>query len=163
MFENIKANLKEPSYLSYLAFLRITLGIFFFQAGWGKLTSGFISRNMLLTIFNDWVQHVPNAWYKNFLLEYAMPHSTIFSYLVVYGEILVGLALVFGVMTRLSVLLAMIMNLNYHLASGWRPGSGALINKIFLACEIVILLSAAGRSFGIDRILHKKYPRNPLW
>ena len=163
MFDRIKANLKEPSYLSYLAFLRIALGVFFFKAGWEKLTSGFISKNMLLTIFNDWVQHVPNAWYKNFLLDYAIPHSTLFSYLVTYGEIMVGIALIFGIMIRGTALVAMFMNLNYELASGWRPGAGALINKIFLVCEMVVLLSAAGRSFGIDRILHKKYPRNPLW
>lgn len=163
MFEGIKSNLKELSYLSYLAFLRITLGLFFFQAGWGKLASGFISKNMLLTIFNEWVQHVQYPWYKNFLLEYAMPHCMIFSYLVTYGEIMVGLALIFGLMIRGTALVAMFMSLNYELASGWRPGAGAIVNKIFLACELVVLLSAAGRSFGIDRILHRKYPRIPIW
>jgi thiosulfate dehydrogenase [quinone] large subunit len=163
MFEGIKSNFKEPSYLRYLSFLRIALGVFFFQAGWAKLVNGFISKNMLLTILNGWVQHVPTAWYKNFLLNIAMPHPTILSYLVVYGEILVGLALIFGVMTRLSAVAALFMNFNYQLASGWQSGASGLVNKIFIVCELVVFLAAAGRAFGIDRILHKKYPRIPIW
>jgi thiosulfate dehydrogenase (quinone) large subunit len=163
MFNGIKSNFKEPSYLWTVVILRITIGYFFFHAGWQKLTSGFISKNVLLSILNGWVQHVNALWYKNFLLEYALPHSTIFSYLVTYGEILVGLALIFGFMTRGTALITIIMNLNYELASGWQSGASAIINKLFIICGLVILLSAAGRCFGVDRILHRKYPRIPLW
>jgi thiosulfate dehydrogenase [quinone] large subunit len=163
MLDGIKSNFREPSYLWYVVILRFTIGYFFFTAGWQKLTTGFISKNMLLSILNDWVQHVNAPWYKNFLLEYALPHSTIFSYLVTYGEILVGLAFIFGFAIRGTALIALFMNLNYELASGWKPGSSAIINKLFIICELVIFLSAVGRCFGFDRILHKKYPRIPLW
>lgn len=163
MLNGIKSNFKEPSYLWYLVVLRIAVGYFFFHAGWQKLTSGFISRNMLLTTLNDWVQNVHYLWYKNFLLEYAIPHNTIISFLVTYGELFIGLALIFGFATRGTTLIALVMSLNYELASGWRPGAGAIINKLFIVCELIILLSAAGRAFGIDRILRKKYPRIPLW
>ncbi|MFB3895865.1 MAG: TQO small subunit DoxD [bacterium] len=163
MFDGIKSNFKEPSYLWYMAVLRIAIGYFFLIAGWQKLVAGFISRNMLLTTLNDWVQNVHVLWYKHFLLEYAIPHNTLFAFLVTYGEIFIGLALIFGVAIRGTALLALLMSLNYELASGWRPGAGAIINKLFIICEIIILLSAAGRVFGIDRILRKKYPRIPLW
>lgn len=163
MFDRIKSNFKEPSYLWNVAILRVTIGYFFFHAGWQKLTSGFISKNVLLSILNGWVQNVHYVWYKNFLLEYAIPHSTIFSYLVTYGEVFAGLALIFGFMTRGTALITMFMSLNYELASSWQPGASAIINKLFIICELVILLSAAGRSFGVDRILHTKYPRFPLW
>ncbi|MCX7919246.1 MAG: DoxX family membrane protein [bacterium] len=163
MFDGVKANFKETSYLWYIACLRIAVGYFFFQAGWTKLTGRFISNNMLLTTLNEWVQHIPTAWYKNFMVNFVMPHTTIFSYLVVYGEIFIGLALMFGLMTRLSAAVAFVMNLNYHLATSWQSGAAGMINKIFIICELVILISAAGRVFGLDRILHKKYPRIPVW
>jgi len=45
-----------------------------------------------------------------------LPNATLFSYLIAYGELLVGLALIIGVVTRFAALMALVMTLFYLFA-----------------------------------------------
>ncbi len=92
----------------------------------------------------------PNVqgWYADFLKSVVLPNASGFSYLVSFGETLVGLALIFGALTGIAAFFGIFMNANYLLA-------GAVsTNPIlaFLAIFIVLAWRNAGW-IGLDRWL----------
>lgn len=99
-----------------LAIIRVSLGIFMLFEGLGKL-SWLADTAPLTNQLNGWLQGAwpANRWY---LLNVAIPWAPIFARLVMLGETACGLALVFGVYTRLAAWLGFLMVLNFHFASG---------------------------------------------
>jgi thiosulfate dehydrogenase [quinone] large subunit len=92
-----------------------------------------------------------------------LPNASLVASLVTWGELLVGLTLVLGLLTRLSATVALLLMVNCMLAKGtssWRPCSndGALA-----VIAGALLIGAAGRTFGFDSLLAKRWPRSPLW
>lgn len=91
-----------------------------------------------------------------------VPHTATFGTLVVIAEIYVAIGLVFGLTTRLATCVAIFLLFNYLCAKGalpWGPG----IDQSDIVLAIIILLSDAGRVFGIDAFLHKRFPKVPIW
>lgn len=88
------------------------------------------------------------GWYANFLSEVALPNAEIFSYLVVFGEVLVGIALILGIFVGISAFFGFFMNLNFLLAGTISSNPILLVLSIFL----VFAWRVAGY-FGIDRFL----------
>ena len=77
-----------------------------------------------------------------------MPNAGLFAYLVTFGEVLIGLGLIFGVLTGIAAFFGVFMNLNFLLA-------GAVsINPIIgtLALLLVLAWRVAGY-YGVDRYL----------
>jgi uncharacterized membrane protein YphA (DoxX/SURF4 family) len=129
-----------------LVLLRIYLGVIFLLAAWPKLRGDPTSR---LTGFLEKVALLPNA--------------SLIASLVTWGELLVGLTLVLGLTTRLSAILALLLVVNSMFAKGewfWQPASndGALA-----VIAVALLIGAAGRTFGLDALLAKRWPRSPFW
>ena len=88
------------------------------------------------------------SWYAGFLQSFVLPNAAVFAYVVTFGEILVGLGLIFGVLTGIAAFFGVFMNLNFMLA-------GAVsINPIIgtLAILIVLAWRVAGY-YGIDSVL----------
>ena len=88
------------------------------------------------------------GWYAWFLQNLVLPNAAVFSYLVTFGEICVGLGLIFGVLTGIAAFCGMFMNLNFMLA-------GAVsINPVIgtLAIFLVLAWRIAGY-WGVDRYL----------
>ena len=148
-----------------LVILRVGLGYWFLKAGYAKFPT-MLESGKLASQLNAWAQKMPSdwyPWYKHILTYNIIPHTDLFVYLVVFGEIIVGIALIIGLMTRPALLAAIIMNINYHLASGYQQGAGGIINPIFICAEVTLIFTPVGRAFGIDYFMNKKYPRIPLW
>lgn len=101
---------------SALSALRVLLGVFFVSEGLSKW-AWLLKSEALVTQLTAWQQnaHPWSAWY---LQHVAMPGAPIFARLVMLGELSCGLALVFGVYTRLAAALGLLMVLNFHVASG---------------------------------------------
>ncbi len=55
-------------------------------------------------------------WYAWFLQHAVLPNVELWSTLVAYGELLVGIALILGFLTGITALFGMFMNLNFLLA-----------------------------------------------
>jgi thiosulfate dehydrogenase [quinone] large subunit len=88
-------------------------------------------------------------WFRQFL-QYMLDQGwyTWFSKLVVYGELLVGIALLVGAFVGLSAFLGTFMNFNYMLA-----GSASTNPVLFgLAVFLVLAWKVAGH-WGLDRLL----------
>jgi thiosulfate dehydrogenase [quinone] large subunit len=143
---------------SALTFLRIYLGSTFLVLAWPKVThdytpSGFLERAM----------ETSHPVYQDFLSRVVLPNISLFSVLIGWGELMVGCALILGLVTRLAATAALLLSLNYLLAGngwGWTPAS----SHAALACiAIALIIGAAGRTFGLDAFLARQWPRSPFW
>ena len=104
----------------------------------------------------------PTSWFQPFLEHVVLPNSEIFAALVTAGEAFVAVSLLLGVATRLGAAVAMLLTMNYSLLYGqsFLVPSG---NTLYFWVSFLFLVMAAGRAFGVDYWLHRRWPRVPCW
>ncbi len=136
--------------------LRLYVGYEWVLAGWGKVTNAAWVGGQAGTAISGFVQGAltqttgahPNVqgWYATFLQDVVLAHPAFWSYLVSFGELLVGVALILGLFTGIAAFFGSFMNANYLLA-------GAVsINPILFAIAtwLVLAWKIAGW-WGLDR------------
>ncbi|MEX1087455.1 MAG: DoxX family membrane protein, partial [Candidatus Paceibacterota bacterium] len=130
-------------------------------AGWGKVTSeswtgaeagssvaGFVSGALEKTSGS----HPDVAgWYAWFLENVVLPNAEVWGYMIAYGELLVGIALIIGLLTGIAAFFGLFMNLNFMLA-GTVSSNPVLFT---LAIGLVLAWKVAGH-WGVDRWLLPK-------
>ncbi len=141
-----------------LGLLRIWLGYQWLTAGLHKVTdpkwvgseagtavSGFL-KGALAKAAGD--HPAVQSWYAAFIEKVALPNATLFSYLVAFGEVLVGIGLITGTLTVVAALAGAFMNLNFLLAGTTST------NPILLTAAVILLFGRANAGFfGIDQYL----------
>ncbi|HEY8416871.1 MAG TPA: DoxX family membrane protein [Limnochordales bacterium] len=136
--------------------LRIYLGWAWFNAGWSKLGNpAWMETGVALRgYWTNAVQVEPTAriafdWYRSFI-QFLLDggHYTWFAKLVVYGEILVGVALILGAFTGIAAFFGGFMNFNFMMAGT------ASTNPLLYTIAILLMLAwkVAGY-YGLDRWL----------
>jgi len=146
-----------------LLILRLHLGVILIITVLGKITRSDPFSVEMLGFLQGYAMRNASAPYQHFLQNVVIPHSTLFSYLVIAGELVAGLSLLLGIGTRVGALIAMFLFLNYLLAKGrlfWSPDSEDA--AVFFSA-LVCLLGAAGRVWGIDAYLARRRPSSLLW
>lgn len=147
-------NLKERTYLWYLAVLRIYVGYYLFFQGIGKFQRNFPKGDWIGRQIGDIASLDLYPWYKTFLQNYVVPHSELFGYLVMIGEIAVGVCRLLGLFTRLSAFVGMIMLSNYYLGPGTARGGAMLAQQqTFIIALAIFVLAGPGRTLGLDGLL----------
>ena len=97
------------------------------------------------------------GWYTEILKAFVMPNINLFDFLVVWGEILIGLGLILGAFATTAVFFALLMNFSYLLA-------GTIsVNPQYIFLEFIILIagfnaSKLGLDYFIIPFLRKKIP-----
>ncbi|MEH7223702.1 DoxX family membrane protein [Bacillus sp. JJ1566] len=86
------------------------------------------------------------GWYAMFLENMVLPNATVFSYMVVFGEIAVGLGLILGLLTGIAAFFGSIMNATF-LFAGTLSANPVLF---ILATWLVLAWKVAGW-YGLDR------------
>ena len=79
------------------------------------------------------------------------------------GELLVGITLLLGLLTRFSAAVALVLSVSYfRYLQAWPEahGSGPAAHA---AISVALLIGAAGRTMGLDAVLARRWPRSPLW
>ena len=146
-----------------LVILRLHLGVILIITVLGKILRSDPFSVEMLGFLNGYAMKNAAAPYHAFLQHVVIPHATLFSYLVIAGELAAGLSLLRGVGTRAGAAIAMFLFLNFLLAKGrlfWSPDSEDA--AVFFSA-LVCLLGAAGRVWGIDAYLAKRWPRAIWW
>lgn len=79
----------------------------------------------------------------------------IVNFLVVFGEIAIGTALILGIATRLAGSLGALMMFLFWIAA-WDFANG-IVNEqfVYMLLAAVVAYASAGRVFGVDAILEK--------
>jgi thiosulfate dehydrogenase (quinone) large subunit len=86
------------------------------------------------------------GWYASFLQNYVLPHAAAWSWLVALGEIAVGLALIFGLLTGIAAFFGGLMNANYLLA-----GTVSTNPMLFILATWLVLAWRVAGYWGLDR------------
>lgn len=152
----------RPAAASLLALLRVYLGIVFLVAVVPKLTSGVPFAARMSGFLENVALGSAHGFYRAFLESVVLPRADVFAGLVVAGEVVAGVGLVTGTATRLAGSVAALLALNYLFAKGawfWTPSSN---DAAFFVIALAVVLGAAGRTLGVDRLLVSRYPRWPL-
>lgn len=117
-------------------------------AGVAGFLKGAIAKSALAPGFDAAANPHPavQTWYAQLARDVFLPNAALFSYLVAYGEVLVGIALLVGVFTHFAALMGVIMNLAYLFAGTTST------NPQLLVVGLIILLAggAAVGYYGLD-------------
>lgn len=146
-----------------LAALRVYVGVVFLAAAWPKLTrEGGFAGPLEGFVRGVGLENAP-AFYRPFLEGVVLPNAGAFTLLVVVGELLVALSLIGGAVTRLGALVAAFMTANYMLTKGLWPWIPSSNDAPLMLVALALAVTAAGRTWGLDRALRRRWPGVPLW
>lgn len=171
MEKNNIVDIPQPAFLRFLfsdkraswlwLVVRIYIGWQWLEAGWGKVINpvwvgdkagvaitGFLNGALAKTAGEH--PSVAN-WYADFIKTVALPNAEIFSYLVSFGEVFVGIGLILGALTGTAAFFGALMNVNYLLAGTVSTNPSMLVLQFFLICA----WKTAGW-IGLDRFLLPK-------
>lgn len=134
--------------------IRLYVGYQWLHAGWGKLTgakpfdaSGFIKGAIAkATPATAGAKPVVQGWWADFLQSFALPNAKLFNFLIVWGEILVGLALILGFATLFAAVMGMLMNFAFLLSGTVSTNP----NLLFLEFILIALGGAYAGYLGVD-------------
>jgi thiosulfate dehydrogenase [quinone] large subunit len=93
-----------------------------------------------------------SSFYAAFLQNVALPNAELFSYLITYGEIAVGIALILGAFTGIAAFFGAVMNFNFLFAGTVSMNPYWILGEIFL-----ILAWRVSGYVGLDRFIL------PMW
>jgi thiosulfate dehydrogenase [quinone] large subunit len=161
---SLKMNFARPTYMGYLAIIRIAVGYHFLTAAWPKVTGPFLQGKQLAADLAKTVVKDPIGLHQSFILHAVIPNSHFFSNLIAFGELAIGLSLIFGCLVRISSAFAAFHNLNILLAVAWANGGPQLaINRLYVVTNLVFVCASAGLALGIDGWLKERFPNSKIF
>jgi len=110
-----------------------------------------------------WAKSNPYPFMADFLANTAAPNAATVVTIIALLEVLVGISLLFGFLTRLGALGGVVLNVIFYLAAGHTSPSTAAANLMMIGAQLAMVAAPGGRVLGLDAILHRKFARIPLW
>ena len=109
----------------------------------GTALTGFLNNAISLT---SGAHPAVQGWYAYFLQNAILPGASAWSYVIAFGETLVGAGLILGVFTGIAAFFGFFMNFNYLMAGT------VSINPVLLFLSLILILAwkTAGW-WGLDR------------
>jgi uncharacterized membrane protein YphA (DoxX/SURF4 family) len=143
--------------LSWIALLRMMVGLVFLSTWAFNLVDGFYTPEGLLRFFSEIFPQSENplGWYAAFINGVILPARGIFAPFQLVAEFLMGLALLVGFLTPLSSLAGIFFLLNTMLATFGNDWLWAYLMPIGILG--VTTLTQAGRALGVDVYLLKRF------
>lgn len=135
--------------------IRLYVGYAWVKAGLGKIQSdawtgenagaaieGFVNGALVKSQETTDVA----GWYATFLESSVLPNAKLFSFVVAYGELLVGLGLVFGLLTGIAAFFGAFMNVCFLFA-----GTLSTNPLLFILATWLVLAWKVAGWYGLDR------------
>jgi uncharacterized membrane protein YphA (DoxX/SURF4 family) len=149
----------------WIVLLRIMLGLLFITQWYNNLVSGLFTPEGLQGLFNYFfsASENPLPFYMDFINNVILPIAPFFTKFQLVTELLMGIALLVGLLTPLTSLFAAFFIINTFLTSwgvDW-PWSYLTILSILG----VLFFTRAGRSLGLDALLAERFGERkfPIW
>lgn len=112
----------------------------------------------------DWlqleVQHPAFGFYADFVAKVVIPNFTLFAWLIFLAELLTGLSLLTGTLTRLGAALGLLMALNLGVGLLEVPGEWPWSYVMLAMWQGIFLVVGAGRLWGVDAWLRRRWPES---
>ncbi len=146
---------KKTARLWPITLLRVYTGVFFLTYGFGKITnpnfadglSGFVTGNLEKSY----------GFMRPFLESVVLPNSGIFAFLVSWGEVLLGVALVLGLATRYAAIAGAFMVAMFWFTKGQGFMDAQNHDVIWFMILIVLAAIHAGRAHSLDEKLKDRF------
>ncbi len=170
---NIGMNIKSLKHIAFAdrrmawvwLIVRLYLGWTWLLAGWGKVMNpawtgsdaGVAVKGFLAGALKKTGGEHPDVqwWYQSLIQNIGVPAAPFVSQLIAWGELVVGVALILGVLTGLAAFLGIFMNLNFLFAGT------VSVNPQMLVLGLCLMFAwrIAGY-YGVDRWLFARLHRN---
>ncbi len=109
----------------------------------------------------DWlqleVQYPSFGFYADFVAKVVIPNFTLFAWLIFLAELLTGLSLLTGTLTRLGAALGLLMAINLGIGLLEVPGEWPWSYVMLAMWQGVFLVVGAGRLWGVDAWLRRRW------
>lgn len=138
--------------------IRLFLGFSWLTSGWGKFTGeGWLDGGAALAGYWERAVSIPEGgrppitydWFRDFLtILLDGGHEAWFSYIIVFGELLVGIGLIVGALTGIAAFFGAMMNMSFLLA-----GTASTNPVLFTAAIGLMLAWRVAGYYGLDRYL----------
>ncbi len=158
----------------WIAVQRMVVGVWFAKSILTKITivlaGGFFPlpaasgrwQGVMPKLIAKYAADNPFPWYKSFLLDTVIPNSHLFATLTALGEVGVGISVLFGLLTPLGASFGLLQVMFYGLAVQQQSSGQQGFHVMLLAMMLTFLFARAGRQWGFDGWLRKKYPVSRL-
>jgi thiosulfate dehydrogenase (quinone) large subunit len=137
--------------------VRVYLGWQWLSSGWGKLTPAWLGGGDALRGFWERAVAIPEQgrpaiafdWYRGFI-QFMLDNGwySWFAPLIVYGEILIGIALIAGAFVGIAAFFGGLMNWNFIMA-----GTASTNALLFTLAILLMLAWKTAGYYGLDRYL----------
>ena len=147
-----------------IAFLRISVGLLFLIFAQYKV---FGTEFTLGGGFQFWINRFISDGAYPFMLpvlrDFVLPHATTIAFLVAYGELAIGLSLVFGLLVKtasacgVAYMLVLLLSANYPgpAAAFWQYFGGSLEHSVFALCFVTFILGNSTDILSVRRLLNR--------
>jgi len=139
-----------------LGLARVLYGVLWWQQSGWKVPSDDFGRKSgggLWYWVQQEIQYPTVTAFKDFLVNVMIPHWTFFGWMTLITETFIAITLILGVFTRLGSLVAIGMAANITVGILSVPHEWGWTYVMLITFPALFLLTAAGRSFGIDGLL----------
>ncbi|MFZ0135835.1 MAG: DoxX family membrane protein [Candidatus Sulfotelmatobacter sp.] len=151
----------QPSAASGLAIVRLTIGAMFVWVFFENLGKGLYTPTGYANLINYYIKagHSPAVWKA--VMGLAASHAAMAAPMQAITEISLGILLVIGLLTRPVAFIAFL-----YLGSLWISEWGtAWIWELLVPvmASLGLAVGCAGRAWGLDALLARRWPSSPWW
>jgi len=152
----------------WLVVLRIAVGLYFVKTLVTKMSIVLAGGVLPVPVVSDrWLAAMPKvvekqasgnpvAFYKQFLEEVVLTHSSLFAHLTAWGEAVAGLGLTLGLCTGLAALVGLMLVTNYGLATQWMSPGQQGFHLLLFTLMLAFFFGRAGRRWGLDGLIAER-------
>ena len=152
-----------------MAWVRVLIGAVWLNGAAEKFLNPEFPRQFAASLSaGGFISQAP-PWFQNIMQSIVVPNAETVAQLQRFGELALGLALVFGLLTNPAALGSIVLSLMILLSQGGvRLGTGVAtpeflnVNALIALISLVILLSPAAKALSVDATLARGRPRLAL-
>ena len=144
-----------------LTIVRIALGALFVSVFFENLRKGLYSPSGYSGLINYYIEKGHGPQILKSVMALMANHATVAGPMQGFTEITFGVFLVIGLLTRPVALGALLFLTTLWMAEWGTAWIWELLIPMFVALALVV--GAAGRKWGVDALLARRYPRSVLW
>lgn len=135
--------------------IRLYVGYTWVTSGWGKVTNPAWTGDKAGTALQGFIKGAlakaeagkdVTGWYAGFLENIVLPNAKVFGFFVAFGELLVGLGLILGLLTGIAAFFGGVMNASFLFA-----GTLSTNPILFILATWLVLAWKNAGWYGLDR------------